>query len=90
LSMLSIMLFVIFDRGSEYLMPYVNAITSVFAVIIMIAFAFRILRWYKYSDRRGLILLYFLTALSIAIMIATDYSVKFMVATSVEVSAPGV
>jgi hypothetical protein len=90
LSMLGIMLFVIFDRGSEYLMPYVNAITSVFAVIIMIAFAFRILRWYKYSDRRGLILLYFLTALSIAIMIATDYSVKFMVATSVEVSAPGV
>jgi hypothetical protein len=25
------MLFVIFDRSSEYLMPYVNAITSVFA-----------------------------------------------------------
>ena len=87
-SMLGIMLFVIFDRGSEYLMPYFNAITSVFAVIIMIAFAFRILRWYKYSDRRGLILLYFLTALSIAIMIATDFSVKFMVATTVEVSAP--
>jgi hypothetical protein len=81
-------LFVIFDRGSEYLMPYGNAITSVFAVIIMIVFAFRILRWYKRSDRRVLVLLYFLTALSIAIMIAVDFSVKFMVATRVEVSAP--
>jgi hypothetical protein len=34
-AMLGIMLFVIFDRSSEYLMPYVNATTSVFATIIM-------------------------------------------------------
>jgi hypothetical protein len=88
-AMLGIMLFVIFDRSSEYLMPYVNAITSVFATIIMTAFAFRILRWYKKSNKRLLVLLYFLTALSIALMIAVDFAVKFMIITGVEVSAPG-
>jgi hypothetical protein len=88
-AMLGIMLFVIFDRSSEYLMPYVNAVTSVFATIIMLAFAFRILRWYKKSNRRLLVLLYFLTALTIAIMIAFDFAVKFMITTEVEVSAPG-
>jgi hypothetical protein len=35
------MLFVIFDRRSEYLMPYVNAITSGFATIILGAFAYK-------------------------------------------------
>jgi hypothetical protein len=88
-AMLAIMLFVIFDRSSEFLMPYVNAITSVFATIIMIAFAFRILRWYKKGNRRLLVLLYFLTALTIAIMVAVDFGVKFMITTRVEVSAPG-
>jgi hypothetical protein len=70
-------------------MPYVNAITSVFATIIMIAFAFRILRWYRKGNRRLLVLLYFLTALTIAIMIAVDFGVKFMVTARVEESAPG-
>src|SRR5919108_2541272 len=88
-AMLGIMLFIIFDRSSEYLMPYVNAITSVFATIIMTAFAFRILRWYKKGNRRLLVLLYFLTALTIAIMIAVDFAVKFMVTAEVEESAPG-
>jgi hypothetical protein len=88
-AILGIMLYVIFDRSSEYLMPYVNAITSVFATIIMIVFAFRILRWYKKSNKRLLVLLYFLTALTIAIMIAVDFAVKFMVTARVEVSAPG-
>jgi hypothetical protein len=87
--MLAIMLFVIFDRSSEFLMPYVNAITSVFATIIMTGFAFRILRWYKKSNKRLLVLLYFLTALTIAIMIGFDFAVKFMVTARVEVSAPG-
>jgi hypothetical protein len=88
-AILGIMLFVIFDRSSEYLMPYVNAITSVFATIIMTAFAFRILRWYKKSNKRLLVLLYFLTALTIAIMIGFDFAVKFMVTARVEVSVPG-
>ncbi len=86
-AMLGIMLFVIFDRSSEYLMPYVNATTSVFATIIMIAFAFRILRWYKKGNRKVLVLLYFLTALTIAIMIAVDFAVKFMITTRVEIIA---
>src|SRR5918992_3379147 len=86
-AILGIMLYVIFDRSSEYLMPYVNAITSVFATIIMIVFAFRILRWYKKSNKRLLVLLYFLTALTIAIMIAVDFAVKFMVTTKIETSA---
>jgi hypothetical protein len=88
-AILGIMLFVIFDRSSEYLMPYVNAITSVFATIIMTGFAFRILRWYKKGNRKVLVLLYFLTALTIAIMIGFDFAVKFMVTARVEVSAPG-
>jgi hypothetical protein len=86
---LGIMLFVIFNRNSEYLMPYVNAITSVFATIIMVAFAIRILRWYKRSNKKLLVLLYFLTALTIAIMVAVDFAVKFMITTRVEASAPG-
>ena len=88
--MLGIMLYVIFNRNSEYLMPYVNAITSVFATIIMTGFAFRILRWYKKGNRKVLVLLYFLTALTIAIMIAADFAVKFMISTtSTEASTPG-
>jgi hypothetical protein len=87
--MLGIMLYVIFDRNSEYLMPYVNATTSVFATIIMTGFAFRILRWYKKGNRKVLVLLYFLTALTIAIMIAADFAVKFMITTSIEASTPG-
>lgn len=55
----------------------------------MTAFAFRILWWYKKGDGRLLVLLYFLTALSIAIMVAVDFGVKFMITTRVEVSAPG-
>jgi hypothetical protein len=86
-AILGIMLFVIFDRSSEYLMPYVNAITSVFATIIMTGFAFRILRWYKKGNRKVLVLLYFLTALTIAIMIAVDFAVKFMITARVEVSS---
>jgi hypothetical protein len=87
--MLGVMLFVIFNRNSEYLMPYVNAITSVFATIIMLAFAIRILRWYKRGNKKLLVLLYFLTALTIAIMVAVDFAVKFMITTRVEASAPG-
>ena len=34
-SMLAIMLFVIFDRSGEYMTPYVNGITSGFAILIM-------------------------------------------------------
>ena len=34
-SLLVVMLFVIFDRSSEYVMPYVNGITSGFAILIM-------------------------------------------------------
>jgi hypothetical protein len=86
--MLGIMLYVIFDRSSEYLMPYVNGITSVFATVIMTGFAFRILRWYKKGNRKVLVLLYFLTALTIAIMIAADFAVKFMITTRTEISAP--
>ena len=45
--MLGIMLFVEFNRTSEYLMPYVNAITSRFATIIIPGtFAYKIAKWY--------------------------------------------
>jgi hypothetical protein len=49
-AMLGIMLFVKFNRTSEYLMPYVNAITSGFATIIIPgAFAYKIAKWYILS-----------------------------------------
>jgi len=67
-----IMLFVIFDRRSEYLMPYVNAITSGFATIILGAFAYKFAKWYRLSDKKLVVLLYFLTVLTLAIMIAAD------------------
>ncbi len=88
-SLLGVMLFVIFDRSSEYLMPYVNGITSCFAVIILGAFAYKILRWYRRSNRRFIVLLYFLTAASISIMLASDFAVKFMVTYRVEESTHG-
>ena len=88
-SLLAVMLFVIFDRSTEYVMPYVNGITSVFAVIIMGAFAFKILKWYLLNGRKLIVLLYFLTAATLAIMVASDFGVKFMITYSVEASAPG-
>jgi hypothetical protein len=66
-AMLGIMLFVIFDRTSEYLMPYVNAITSGFATIILGAFAYKIAKWYILSNKKFVVLLYFLTVLTLAI-----------------------
>ena len=88
-AMLGIMLFVIFDRTSEYLMPYVNAITSGFATIILGAFAYKFAKWYILSNKKLVVLLYFLTVLTLAIMIAADLALKYVITTSVEESAPG-
>jgi hypothetical protein len=88
-TMLGIMLYVIFDRTSEYLMPYVNAITSGFATIILGAFAYKFAKWYTLSDKKLVVLLYFLTVLTLAIMIAADLALKYVITTTVEVSAPG-
>lgn len=88
-SMLGIMLFVIFDRSSEYLMPYVNAITSGFATIILGAFAYKFAKWYSLSHKKLVVLLYFLTVLTLAIMIAADLALKYVITTTVETSAPG-
>src|SRR5918996_4415237 len=87
--MLGIMLFVIFDRTSEYLMPYVNAITSGFATIILGAFAYKFAKWYKLSNKKLVVLLYFLTVLTLAIMIAADLALKYVITTTIEKSAPG-
>jgi len=77
-AMLGIMLFVIFDRTSEYLMPYVNAITSGFATIILGAFAYKFAKWYILSNKKLVVLLYFLTVLTLAIMIAADLALKML------------
>ena len=88
-AMLGIMLFVIFDRSSEYLMPYVNAVTSVFATIILGAFAYKFAKWYTLSNKKLVVLLCFLTVLTLAIMISSDLALKYMITTTVEKSAPG-
>jgi hypothetical protein len=88
-AMLGIMLFVIFDRSSEYLMTHVNAITSGFATIILGAFAYKFAKWYTLSNKKLVVLLYFLTVLSLAIMIAADLALKYVITTTVEESAPG-
>jgi hypothetical protein len=88
-AMLGIMLFVIFDRSSEYLMPYVNAVTSVFATIILGAFAYKFAKWYTLSNKKLVVLLCFLTVLTLAIMISSDLALKYMITTTVEKSALG-
>jgi hypothetical protein len=88
-AMLGIMLFVIFDRSSEYLMPYVNAITSGFATIILGAFAYKFAKWYTISNKKLVVLLYFLTVVTLAILIAADLGLKYVITTTVEKSAPG-
>src|ERR671918_2333877 len=88
-AMLAIMLFVIFDRSSEYLMTQVNAITSGFATIILGAFAYKFAKWYTLSNKKLVVLLYFLTVLTLAIMIASDLALKYVITTTVEESAPG-
>ena len=88
-AMLGIMLFVIFDRSREYLMPYVNAITSVFATIILGAFAYKFAKWYSVSKKKLVVLLCFITVLTLAIMISSDLALKYMVTTKIEKSAAG-
>jgi hypothetical protein len=85
--MLGVMLFVIFERNSEYLMPYVNAITSAFATIILGAFAYKFAKWYALSNKKLVVLLCFLTVLTLAIMISSDLALKYMVTTKIEKSA---
>ena len=87
-AMLGIMLFVVFDRSNEYLMTYVNAITSGFATVILGAFAYKFAKWYTLSNKKLVVLLYFLTVLSLAIMIAADLGLKFVITTTVEQSPP--
>ena len=41
-------------------MPYVNAITSGFATIILGVFAYKFEKWYKLSNKKLVVLLYFL------------------------------
>jgi len=88
-AVLGIMLYVIFDRTSEYLMPYVNVITSGFATIILGVFAYKLAKWYKLSNKKLVVLLYFLTVLTLAIMIAADLALKYVITTTVEASEPG-
>jgi flagellar biosynthesis protein FlhB len=88
-AMLGIMLFVIFNRSSEYLMPYVNAVTSVFATIILGAFAYKFAKWYTLSNKKLVVLLCFLTVLTLAIMVSSDLALKYTITTRVEKSAPG-
>ena len=88
-AVLGIMLYVIFDRTSEYLMPYVNAITSGFGTIILGVFAYKFAKWYRLSNKKLVVLLYFLTVLTLAVMIAADLALKYVITTTVEVSAPG-
>jgi uncharacterized membrane protein YGL010W len=80
---------VIFDRSSEDLMPIVNAITSIFATIILSVFTYQFFSWYKHNKRNIVILFYCLTAATLAIMIATDYARVQLVTIKVEKSAPG-
>jgi hypothetical protein len=87
-SLLAVMLFVLFDRSAEYAMPLVNGITSGFAILIMAAFASKILKWYR-KNNRLIILLYFLTTASIAVMLASDLAAKFLITYTVAESAPG-
>jgi hypothetical protein len=88
-SLLAVMLFVVFDRSSEYLMSYVNGITSGFAVLILAAFAFKLLKWYRKNNRKLIILVYFFTAASLATMVASDLYVKSLITYRVSESAPG-
>lgn len=88
-SLLAVMLFVMFDRSAEYVMPYVNGITSGFAILIMGVFAYKILRWYRKNSKKLIILLYFFTAASIAVMLASDLAAKFLITYTVHESAPG-
>ncbi|HEY7507679.1 MAG TPA: hypothetical protein VH677_01000 [Nitrososphaera sp.] len=88
-SMLAVMLFVILDRSAEYVMPYVNGLTSGFAILIMGAFAFKILGWYRKNHRKLIILLYFFTAASIAVMLSADLAAKFLITYTLAESAPG-
>jgi hypothetical protein len=88
-AMLGIMLYVIFDRTSEYLMPYVNAVTSGFATIILGVFAYKFANWYKLSNKKLVVLLYFLTVLTLAVMIAADLALKYVITTTVDGSGPG-
>ena len=88
-AMLGIMLFVIFDRTSEYLMPYISTITSGFATIILGAFAYKFAMWYIVSYKKLVVLLYLITVLTLAIMIAADLALKYVIKTAVEESAPG-
>jgi hypothetical protein len=87
-AVLGIMLYVIFDRTSEYLMPYINVITSGFATIILGVFAYKLAKWYKLSNKKPVVLLYFLTVLTLAIMIAADLALKYVITTTVEASEP--
>jgi uncharacterized membrane protein YGL010W len=88
-ALFGVMLFVIFDRKSEYLMPIVNAITSIIATILLGVFAYQFSRWYKHNKRNLVILFYCLATVALAIMIATDFARVELVTIKVDKSAPG-
>jgi hypothetical protein len=88
-ALFAVMLFVIFDRRSEYLMPIVNAVTSIISTVVLSVFAYQFFRWYKHNKRNFVILFYCLTTVTLAIMIVTDYARVQLVTIKVDKSAPG-
>jgi hypothetical protein len=88
-ALFGIMMFVIFDRNSEYLMPIINAVTAIIATILLSVFAFKLARWYTHNKRNLVILFYCLTTITLAIMIATDFARTQLITIRVEKSAPG-
>jgi hypothetical protein len=88
-ALFGVMLFVIFDRRTEYLMPFVNAITSIIATIVLSVFAYQFFRWYRHNKRNFVILFYCLTIVTLAVMIVTDYARVQLITIRVDKSAPG-
>lgn len=90
-ALLAVLLYVIFDRSSEFLTQYVFAITTIAATVILGIFSIKFFSWYRSSQKKLVVLLYGLATIGLAFAISTDFVAKtFMVQITEEKSLPGV
>ena len=90
-SLLGVLLFVLFDRSTEYLTRYVFAVSYISAAAILGAFSFKFFLWYRSSPKKNLlVLLYALVVTTSFIAIIADAGSKLLlVQVTTEKSTPG-
>ena len=88
-TVLAVLIFVIFNRSSEFLTQYIFAISSIAAAVILGISAIIFFSWYRYSTHKKLVVLLFgLAAVGVASDVTLDFVGKTFFVQRIEQNSP--